>query len=242
MAKIVIKKPKKRKPGEKAGLSCEMIVAEAIILIEKNPALTLTGIAKALKVAPGAVYAHFPGKLSEILTEMVRTVLAGVARPFHPKESWEEYLRDLCVALSRTFHEHRNLALQVVSELSANYYLNPLLVERILLALSMAGLPDGERARALDLVMGNLIGFIAVECPALGSQSAAEWVESLSAAIDGLPAGEHPEIKALQNELSDVAAERAAQIDAAEPSPSRAQRFADHLIAGLKVQHSDVTP
>jgi AcrR family transcriptional regulator len=239
---IVFKKPKKRKPGEKAGLSRELIVAKAIILVETNPALTLAGIAKALKVAPGAVYAHFPGKLSEIVTEMVRAVLAGVARPFHPKEGWEEYLRDLFIALLRRFHKHRNLALLAGSELSANYYLNPLLVERILLALNMAGFPDGERARALDLVIGNLIGFIAIECPPLGSQSTKKWVDDLSAAIDGLPAGEHPEIKALKSQLGNIAAERAAQIGAAEPSLARAQRFADHLIAGLKVQHSDETP
>ena len=240
MAKIQTKKPPpKRKPGERAGLNRDQIIAAAIEMIEKKD-LTIANVASTLKVAPGAVYAHFPDKLPEILKEMVRTALADVARPIHPNESWEAYLRDLFVAFSRSFHGHRNLAVIVGEVLSADYYLNPLLAERILLALSMTDLADGERAKALDLVMASLIGFIEIDCPVIGSQSPSQWVVGLSAVIDELPAGEHSETKALKSALSEVASERAAQLGAAEPSPARAHRFADHLIAGLKASNSSI--
>jgi AcrR family transcriptional regulator len=240
--KIPAKKPKpsppKRKPGEKAGLSRATIVAKAIVLIKRDPNLTIMGIASALKVSPNAIYAHFPGKLPEIFGEMFRILLADVARPFPPNEKWEDYLRDLFAAVSSAFHQHTNLAQAAPSALSADYYINPLLPERILVALAMAGLGDGQRANTLDLVMASLIGFLAIEYPALDSHPV-EWVDTTSARIDALPAGEHPQIKLIKSDLVRVAGERASQIQAAEPSLTRAHRFADSVIARIELMKLD---
>jgi len=227
--------PPKRKPGHKADLTRATIVAKALELLEKDPSLTMAAIANALGVAPGAIYAHFPGSLPEIQTEMVRTVLTNVARPFKAKESWEDYTRNLFEALLHAFQKHRSLAPIFARELSANYYLNSLLVERILFALELAGLSEAKRSEALDLVMGSLIGFVMIESPRLSSfASSAEWLQDQAATIDALSTGEHPQIKTLKGRLL-----KAAKTRSTKKHPlGGEQRFADLLIAGLKAQAS----
>ena len=231
---VTLKKPPKRKPGQRAGLNRGIIIAKALNLIESNGDLSIVAIAKALKVAPAAVSAHFSGRLSEILSECAREVFSDVARPFQPGEGWEAYLQDLFVAISKAFDDHRSIALFVGKELASNYYLNPLLVERVLLALKAAGFPDSARAKALDLVMSSLIGFIAVECFAIAAVP--QWIKRQSDMIDGLSASEHAQIKTLKHQLLEAAAERSAPVGGEGPPQTKAERYADHLIAGLKAQ------
>jgi len=223
----------KRKPGQKAYLTRAKIVAKALPLLDQNPDLGMAGIAKGLGVAPAAIYAHFHGRLAEIHTEVIRAVLADVARPPKPNETCEAYLRDLFDAVFAAFYKHRKVALLFGREMAANYYLNSLLVERVLYALSLADLPENENAGALDLIMGSLAGMVAVECAYPTPLTPLKWFESQLSTIDDLPAGEYPLIKDLKVKLGDAVKSRAGH---KPPSAPGAQRFADCLIAGLKVK------
>lgn len=227
----------KRKPGQKAHLTRAKIVAKALPLLDHNPDLGMAGIAKGLGVAPAAIYAHFPGRLAEIHTEVIRAVLADVARPPMPNETCEGYIRDLFDAVFAAFYKHRKVALLFGREIAANYYLNPLLVERILYALSLGGLSEKEKVGALDLVMGSLVGMVAIECAHPTSLTPLKWLESLSETVDSLPANEYPQIKVLKAKLGEAVKGRAGH---KPPSAAGAQRFADGLIAGLKAQFSAV--
>jgi AcrR family transcriptional regulator len=227
----------KRKPGEKAGLTKAQIISQVLALLKQKPELSMTEIAGALEVFPTAVYARFPGGLNEILTEMVRTLLANVARPFKPNESWEAYLQDLFYAVYNAFHKHPRAARFAVSGIAADYYLNPLLVERILFALSLAGVSKGEQADALDLVMGALISMLAIEYTGLRSASPLKWLQDLSGASDGPSIGEYPQIGALKDKLIFAIQLRNTQVRF-KPGNVRPQRFADCLIAGLKAKYA----
>ncbi|HVZ05768.1 TetR/AcrR family transcriptional regulator [Hyphomicrobium sp.] len=231
----VTKRPK-RKPGQKAHLTRAKIIAKALPLLDDNPDLGMAGIARGLGVAPAAIYAHFRGRLAEIHTEVIRAILADVARPPKPNETCEAYLRDLFDAVFAAFYKHRKVALLFGRKIAANYYLNPLLVERVLYALSLAGLPENEKVVALNLVMGSLVGMITIECAYPTSLSPAKWSLSQSNTVDALPAGEYPQIKALKIKLGGAVNARSVH----KPTPARAQRFADSLIAGLKAQFSIV--
>jgi len=235
---LVMSKQPKRKPGEKAGLTRADIITQCLALLETNSPFTVTGIAGALGVFPTTVKSYFPGGLDEIATEMVRSALSNVARPFQPKESWEAYLRDLFRAVFDAFHKHPELARIAVNRIAANYYLNPVLVERILFALSVAGVPEDEKVGALDLVMGSLIGMLAVEYPGLASVPAAKWLHKLPDASDGASIGEYLQINALKAKLIFAIKGRRFQLTLKKPTPVKAARFADHLIAGLKAQAS----
>jgi AcrR family transcriptional regulator len=233
---LAVLKKVKRKPGEKAGLTDAQIISQSLALLKQKPGLSMTEIAAALGVFPTAVYARFPGGLDEILTEIVRTLLANVARPPHPNECWEAYLRDLFRAVYNAFHKHPRAAQFAVIKIAADYYLNPLLVERILFALSLAGVPEGEKADALDLVMGSLISMLAIEYVGLRSTSAMKWLQNLSDP-SGSFSGEYPQIAALMDKLTFAIKARNTLVRL-KPTPVKAQHFADHLIAGLKAQFS----
>lgn len=231
MAPIKLKIPPKRKPGQKAGLTRSTIAKRAVGLLDQNPKFNVLAIAKALKVASAAVYAHFPRGLPEIETEMVKVVLADVARPFQPNESWDAYLRSLFVAMFEAFHKHPRVGSFAGREIASDYCLNPALVERVLFALSLAGLADDKKADALDLVMGCLVGMLTIECAGVASASPEKWCESQSSSVEGLPASEYPGIKALKRKLAKAIKERSGQ-----PIPARAERYADQCIVGLKAQ------
>jgi len=226
----------KRKPGEKAGLTRADIIAQSLALLEANSTFTIKGVADALGVYPTAVSSYFRGGIDEILTEMVRTRLTNVARPFQPNESWETYFRDLFLAVFAAFHKRPELARLAVSRIAANYYLNPLMVERILVALSVAGVPGTQKVSALDLVMGSLIGMLAVECSGLATIPAAKWLHKLPGTGDGTSFGEYPQINSLKDQLIFAIKARRLHLQFKKPAPGRPQRFADHLIVGLKAQ------
>ena len=224
----------KRKPGEKAGLTRADIISQSLALLEANSTFTVKGVADALGVYPTAVNSYFRGGIDEILTEMVRTTLANVARPFQPNESWETYLRDLFFAVFAAFHKRPELARLAVSKIAANYYLNPLLAERVLVALSAAGVPQNKKVSALDLVMGSLIGMLAVEYSGSLTVPAAKWLHELPDASEGTSIGEYPQINNLKDKLIFAIKARRYQLQLKKPAPGKAQHFADHLIAGLK--------
>lgn len=234
---LTMSKSAKRKPGEKAGLTDTQIIAQVLALLKQKPELSMTEIAGALEVFPTAVYARFPGGLNEILTAMVRALLANVARPFKPNEGWDDYLRDLFRAIYNAFHKYPRAARFAVSGIAVDYYLNPLLVERILFALSLAGVPEGEKANALDLVMGSLISMLAIEYTGMPSKSALDWLGALPNESDGPSIGEYSQISALKDKLIFTIKLRNTQVRF-KPGPGRSQRFADCLIAGLKTNYA----
>ncbi|CCB66637.1 protein of unknown function [Hyphomicrobium sp. MC1] len=234
---LTMSKHAKRKPGEKAGLTDTQIIAQVLALLKQKPELSITEIAGALEVFPTAVYARFPGGLNEILTAVVRSLLANVARPFKPNESWDDYLRGLFRAVYNAFHKHPRAARFAVSGIAADYYLNPLLVERVLFALSLAGVPEGEKADALDLVMGSLISMLAIEYTGFQSAAPLKWLNKLPNEDDGAATGEYPQISALKDKLIFANKLRNSQVRF-KPGHVRPHRFADYLIAGLKAKYA----
>lgn len=211
-----------------------MVIETALKFMEQGRPLRIQPLAKELGVASAAIYAKFRGGGGEIVSEVFRLVLAGVARPLHPNETWESYLRALFAATFDAFKGRGHLALALGSELSDNYFLNPHLPERILHALELSGVPDAEKGKALDLVMANLIGFMAVQRTSLNESAAAEWVKGQSNLIDDLPFAEYPQIKAHKARLIKAAKERAEQLENSKSAPRSVLRFADLLIEGLK--------
>jgi hypothetical protein len=93
------------------------------------------------------------GGACELGTALARKALANVARPFTPRESFAVYPRDLFGAVNA---RQPGLGEDCGPELSDNHLLNPLVPERILVALAEAGVADEELGRSLELVMAPL--------------------------------------------------------------------------------------
>ena len=93
----------KRKAETRAGLTKPAIVAAAAKLIESVGAngFSLRKLAKALGVGPTTVHFHFEGGVGSVFSAVAQQALAGVTRPFKPKEEPAGYLGELLLKTSR---------------------------------------------------------------------------------------------------------------------------------------------
>src|SRR5271165_3628557 len=84
----------KRKAVTSAGLTRPAVVAAAAKLIESVGAngFSLRRLAKALGVGPTTIHFHFEGGVGSVFSAVAQQALAGVTRPFKPKEEPAAYL------------------------------------------------------------------------------------------------------------------------------------------------------
>ena len=112
MATITIPKKKtsspnikeKRKAGTRAGLTNAIVTAAAELIESIGPnGFSLRKLAKALGVGPTAIHFHFEGGVGFVFRAVAQQALAGVTRPFKPKEEPAGYLGELLLRSSRRY-------------------------------------------------------------------------------------------------------------------------------------------
>jgi len=99
----------KRKAGTRAGLTKGAIVTTAAKLIESVGAngFSLRKLAKALGVSPTTIHFHFEGGVGSVFSAVAQQALAGVSRPFKPKEEPAAYLAELLLKIMEALHVSR---------------------------------------------------------------------------------------------------------------------------------------
>src|SRR5208337_2136084 len=224
----------KRKAGTSAGLTKPAVVAAAAKLIESVGAngFSLRRLAKALGVGPTTIHFHFEGGVGSVFSAVAQQALAGVTRPFKPKEEPAAYLGELLLKILQALHARPVVAKLVVLQLSSNPLLDPLLAERLLLALGALGVPTEARPKMFRRAMGVIIEMILAEC---GRSSAADQKETsaqMHNRIASLSPMEFPNL----TEFCEVLAADTVQGGVAKPSPAVAAEYADRLIATLSVK------
>jgi len=193
----------KRKAGTRAGLTKAAIVAAAAKLIESVGAngFSLRKLAKALGVGPTTIHFHFEGGVGAVSSTVAQQALAGVTRPFKPKEEPAAYLAELLLKIMEALHARPVVAKLVVLQLSSNPILEPLLAERLLLALAALGVPTEARPKMYQRAMGVIFEMILAEC---GRSSAAEQKEAsaqMHETIAALPSTEFPNLTELREAI-----------------------------------------
>ena len=129
-------------------------------------------------------------------------------------------------------HARPVVAKLVVLQLSSNPILEPLLAERLLLALAALGVPTEARPTMYQRAMGVIFEMILAEC---GRSSAADQKEAsakIHETISSLPSTEFPNL----TELREAIVAETVQAGAAKPSPEVAAEYADRLITTLGVK------
>jgi AcrR family transcriptional regulator len=224
----------KRKAGTRAGLTKPAIVAAAAKLIESAGAngFSLRKLAKALGVGPTTIHFHFEGGVGSVFSAVAQQALAGVTRPFKPKEEPAGYLGELLLKILEALHARPTVAKLVVLQLSSNPVLDPLLAERLLLALAALGVPPEARPKMFQRAMGVIFEMVLAES---GRSSAAEQKEAsaqMHKTIASLSPTEFPNL----TELRAALVAETVQGGASKPSPEAAAEYADRLIATLGVK------
>ena len=185
-----------------------------------------------LGVGPATIYFHFEGGIRAVSSAVAQQALAGVTRPYKPKEEPASYLGELLLKVLEALHARPVVATLVVLQLSSNPVLDFLLAERVLLALAALGVPTEARPRMFRRAMGVIFEMILAEC---GRPSAADQKEAsvqMHKTIAALSSTEFPNL----TEFRDVIVAETVQAGAAKPSPEVAAEYADRLIATLSVK------
>ena len=141
---------------QSAGLNKPAIVVAAAKLIESVGAngFSLRKLAKALGVGPTTIHFHFEGGVGSVFSAVAQQALAGVTRPFKPKDEPAAYLGELLLKILQALHARPVVAKLVVLQLSSNAVLHPLLAERLLLALGALGAPTEAGPIMFQRAMG----------------------------------------------------------------------------------------
>src|SRR5271166_998967 len=180
-----------------------------------------------LGVGPTTIHFHFEGGVGAVSSAVAQQALAGVTRPYRPKEEPAAYLAELLLKIMEALHARPVVAKFVVLQLSSNPILEPLLAERLLLALAALGVPTEARPKMYQRAMGVIFEMILAEC---GRSSAADQKEAsaqMHKTIATLPSTEFPNL----TEFREVLAAETLQGGVAKPSPAVAAEYADRLIA-----------
>ncbi|MFB9375473.1 TetR/AcrR family transcriptional regulator [Kineococcus gynurae] len=102
-------------------LSRELVLEQALALLDETGQLTLPGLARRLGVSPSSIYHHVPGGKEEIV-EGVRGVLTGSDPGPDPTLPWGEYVE----AWARQYRSAMAAHPHVVPLLTAQTVSNPL--------------------------------------------------------------------------------------------------------------------
>src|SRR5208337_2167604 len=132
-----------------------------------------------------------------VFSAVAQQALAGVTRPFKPKEEPAGYLGELLLKILEALHARPVVAKLVVIQLSSNPVLDPLLAERVLLALAALGVPTETRPKTFQ--RGGPEGSLGADAQDDSSLSPTEF----------------PNL----TELREAIAAETARVGAAKPSP-----------------------
>jgi AcrR family transcriptional regulator len=228
-----LKTPMKRKAGTRAGLTKAAIAAAAVKLIETGgmSKFSLRELAKELGVGATTIHAHFRGGVNEISKAIAAAALSGLAPPFKPKQEPDDYLREVLFSILKTLHGRPTVATLVVLQLSSNPVLDPLLAERLLLALAELGVATQERPKMFQRTMGVILEMILSESSRSSSAEQMEASAQMHETIASLSPTEFPNL----TELREAIVAETIPAEGSKPSPEVAAAYADRLVATLAV-------
>jgi len=166
--------PRKRSPGERAGLSRDAVLAAALDLVDRDGlrALSMRRLADALGVEAMTLYNHVPNK-DALLDGLVEQVYAEATTPgLLPGEEWSAMLRRYALALRETLLRHPRVLPLTLSRPAATPVMFEA-VEQALQALTNAGFTLGRALDVLNVVSIFVLGHTIAEVDVDGSSEQA---------------------------------------------------------------------
>ncbi|OBI85592.1 TetR/AcrR family transcriptional regulator [Mycobacterium sp. 1245805.9] len=216
----------------RARFTIDEVRAKAIEIVDRDglAVLSMRSLAAALGTGPMTLYNYVKDR-EELEGLVAEAVLADVDLP-RPSADWLADVKSIALAIWRTVRQHPNAAPLVLTRrtVSAAGYLP---AERLIEALSRAGLGDLDRLAAfrgvLSLVMGATQVELAGPLPTTGLAGGRDQVNTeLAQRIGHLARTDHPHMAALAE--TSQRSTMAADFD----------RAIDMLLAGIRARSCDV--
>ena len=169
--------PRSDDDGTDKPLGRESICKAALQLIDQHglAAFNMRDLAKALAVAPAALYWHVPSRV-DLFSGVVALALSEVA-DIRANDSWQAALRRIIFQFRDVLRRHPGLAPLVATQLVSNIPADAQRMNQILLALEDAGFAGRGLVDAFNVVVVAMCGFAALEL----SSASSDETESLKA-------------------------------------------------------------
>ncbi|MFI9761331.1 TetR/AcrR family transcriptional regulator [Streptomyces sp. NPDC051963] len=192
----------RRERPAKPALTRAGIVSSAVRIMraEGLQRVTMRRLAKELDTGPASLYVYVANTAelhAAILDELLGEVDLG---PAVGGEDWREGIEDVLASYTRLLYQHPSLAQSaLVARPSGPNYLK--LLETLLALLSQGGVPDGQAAWGVDVLLQVATATAAEHAVRDGSpDSEAEW-NAVTAAVENVSETEAPHVAALGSEL-----------------------------------------
>src|SRR5262245_39051907 len=179
-----------------AGLTRETIVAAALRDIDENglESFSLRRLAARLGVYPTALTWHVAGR-SALLADVVARVLGDLIPRRFP-DSWQGSLGVPFRAFRDAIRRHPNVAPLIGTQLVSNAGMDFEFIERLLGALSHAGLAGTRLAAGYNAVIAAMVGFSTMEFAAEPAEGKDEWQREMSGRLRDVSAARYPVLAA----------------------------------------------
>jgi AcrR family transcriptional regulator len=191
----------RRERPAKPALTRDGIVATAVEITraEGLQKVTMRRLAQELDTGPASLYVYVRNT-AELHAAVLDELLGTVESPPADDGDWRERLEKVLTSYTGVLFEYRGLAQSaLVARPSGEHYLN--LVERLLALLDEGGVPPGQAAWGVDLLLQVATATAAehaVQDRAVGAQD--DW-DALAHALQNASSDTHPRIASLADEL-----------------------------------------
>jgi AcrR family transcriptional regulator len=195
---------KKRKAGQRAGLTREKIAIGALQLyLTIGPKkISLHAVAKHLKVVPTTIRTHFKGGLGELLDEVVRLALEELAPPYKPSQGAHDYLQLFFRSALTSFRQKPSLGRLVVIHMTDGPLVSPVFAERMCATLNALA-PKKNAAWAFRRLLVRLSGVVMVEATETLMNQPKTGGAQISGTISALSKTEFPTLHALLDKFAE---------------------------------------
>lgn len=192
----------RRERPAKPALSQDAIVAAAVRIMRSEglQRVTMRRLAKELDTGPASLYVYV-ANTAELHAAILEDFLGAVdLRPVTAPGEWRDRLASVLVSYTRVLFEHPTLAHSalVARPSGANYLA---LVEAVLALLDEGGVPGGQAAWGVDLLLQVATATAAEQSTRDEDTGAQEEHNALAGTLREIPAATHPRIAALADDL-----------------------------------------
>lgn len=194
-------KRRPRGPGQRAGVTREAVLRQALLVVDAGglDRLTMRELAASLGIAPNALYTYFPHKTA-LLDALADTLLVGVTAPPAPRKRWQDELAGLMRASRRALLAHPALVPLVIARPGGAQALR--LGETALASLARGRVTGRRAVEALRALLVYTLGFTAVEVARIDDPDRGKRLEHAKDRIRALPEGAFPQTRAVESHLA----------------------------------------
>ncbi|MET4922436.1 TetR/AcrR family transcriptional regulator [Streptomyces sp. PSRA5] len=194
-------KSRRERPAKPA-LSRQGIVTEAVRIMrtEGLQRVTMRRLAKELDTGPASLYVYV-ASTAELHAAILEEFLGAVdLRPVTARGDWRERLASVLISYTRVLFEHPTLAHSalVARPSGANYLA---LVEAVLALLDEGGVPGGQAAWGVDVLLQVATATAAEQSTRAEDTHAKDDHNALARNLREVSADTHPRIAALADDL-----------------------------------------